>query len=481
MLMIKMHLQIIQFMRQFNIVIILLIVLALSGCSVSKNIPLPDAVPGAFRNTSPKDSSSIGGLPVKSFIADLTVQNLIDTALVKNYDMQIALKNINAAEVLFKQSKLGYLPELKSQIAASSSHSSDNSLNGLTLKQFTGSSNIEDFNASLGLFWEADIWGEIRNQKAGALASFLQTEEARKAIQTRLIANVAQGYYHLLMLDAQLEIAAKNLKLNDSTLRIIKLQFDAGQVTSLAIQQAKAQQLNAAQLIPGLEQNVTLQENALSVLIGILPKAVSRDSRLEKMVIPQDLNAGFPSAMLSRRPDIKSAELALNVANAKVGIAKASLYPSLVITANGGVNSFKASNWFNVPASLFGLVSGGITQPIFQRGQLKSNLALAKIDREKSVIQFRQAVLNAVGEVSDELTKVEKLKDQYAIAERRTVTLQQASKNAGLLFKNGKANYLEVITAQGNLLQSELELATLKTEQLNAVVGLYRSLGGGVL
>ncbi|GGI25189.1 TolC family protein [Pedobacter mendelii] len=467
-------------MKRFNIFTILLVALIWSGCSVSKDLGLPQSLaPKMFRNTIPKDSSSVGDLPLKNFINDLTVQNLIDTALLKNYDMQIALKNIDAAEVLFKQSKLGYLPELKLQVAASSSRPSDNSLNGLSLNSFTGSTHIEDYTANLGVFWEADIWGKIRSQKAGALASFLQTEEARKAVQTRLVSNVAQGYYNLLMLDAQLEIAKKNLKLNDSTLRIINLQFDAGQVTSLAIQQAEAQQLNAAQLIPRLEQNVTLQENALSVLIGTLPQSINRNSRLDKMVIPQDLNAGFPSALLSRRPDIKSAELALNVANAKVGVAKASLYPSLIITASGGVNSFKASNWFSMPASLFGLVSGGITQPIFQRGQLKSNLALATIDREKTVIQFRQSVINAVGEVSDELTKVEKLKTQYSIAEKRANTLQQASKNASLLFKSGMANYLEVITAQGNLLQSELELTTIKTEQLNAVVGLYRSLGGG--
>ncbi|WP_293786959.1 TolC family protein [uncultured Pedobacter sp.] len=466
-------------MKRFNIITILLLALIWSGCSVSKDTALPNIAPGSFRNGSSTEASGIGTLPLKSFISDLTVQNLIDTALVKNYDMQIALKNIDAAEVLFKQSKLGYLPELKLQVSANSSRPSDNSLNGLSLNQFTGSTHIEDYNANLGVVWEADIWGKIRNQKAGALASFLQTEEARKAVQTRLVANVAQGYYNLLMLDAQLEIAKKNLKLNDSTLRIINLQFDAGQVTSLAIQQAQAQQLVAAQLVPRLEQNVTLQENALSILIGTLPKAINRQSRLDQMNIPQELNAGFPSAMLSRRPDIKSAELALTIANARVGVAKASLYPSLVITASGGINSFKASNWFNVPASLFGLVGAGITQPIFQRGQLKSNLELAKIDREKTVIQFRQSVLNAVGEVSDELTKVEKLKAQYSIAEKRTQTLQQASRNANLLFKSGMANYLEVITAQGNLLQSELELTTIKTEQLNAVVGLYRSLGGG--
>jgi len=466
-------------MKHLNIIAVTFLAFAAIGCSVSKDTSLPNVAPETFRNLTSKDSSSIGTIALKNFVTDVTVQSLIDTALVNNYDMQIALKNIEAAEILYKKSKLGNLPELNLQIAASSSRPSDNSLNGLTLKQFTGKTHIEDYNANLGVFWEADIWGKIRSQKAGALASYLQSEEARKAVQTRLVTNVAQGYYNLLMLDAQLEIAQKNLELNDSTLRIINLQFDAGQVTSLAVQQAAAQQLNAAKLIPKLEQHIALQENALSVLIGTMPKAINRSSRLDNMVIPQELNAGFPSAMLKQRPDIKNAELALQAANATVGIATANLYPSLSITAAGGINSFKTSNWFTVPASLFGLVSGGITQPIFQRARLKTNLKLAKIDREKTVIQFRQSVLNAVGEVSDELTKIEKLREQYGIAEKRVQTIQEASKNANLLFESGMANYLEVITAQGNLLQGELELAEIKKEQLNAVVGLYRALGGG--
>ncbi|WP_134150329.1 TolC family protein [Flavobacterium sp. 270] len=466
-------------MKRFNIITILMLSLLWMGCSVSKDTPLPDAAPETFRDLAAKDSSSIGSIPLKNFIKDATLQSLIDSALVANYDLQLALKNIDAAEILFKQSKLGNLPEVRLQVAANSSCPSDNSLNGLTLKQFTGKSHIEDYNANLGVFWEADIWGKIRSQKAGALAAFLQSEEARKAVQTRLVSDISQGYYNLLMLDSQLEIAKKNLQLNDHTLRIIKLQFDAGQVTSLAVQQQEVQQLNAAKLIPRLEQFIAIQENALSVLIGTAPKAIDRKARLENVQIPEDLNAGFPSAMLQHRPDIKNAELALQGANAAVGVAKANLYPSLVITANGGINSFKTSNWFNVPASLFGMVAGGITQPVFQRGKLKSSFEIAKIDREKTVIEFRQSVLKAVGEVSDELTKIEKLKEQYQIAEKRVQTTQEASKNASLLFESGMANYLEVITAQGTLLQGELELASIKTEQLNAVVGLYRSLGGG--
>ncbi|RZK75141.1 MAG: efflux transporter outer membrane subunit [Pedobacter sp.] len=459
----------------------ILIVFVLGGCKISKDVTLPaSAVPETFRNSNQVDSSSIASISIQDFFTQAGVKELIDTALVRNYDLQLALKNIESADLLFRQSKLGNLPDLRLQVTANSNRPSDNSLNGLSASQFLNTRHIEDFNANIGLVWEADIWGKIKSQKHAALATYLQTAEAKKAIQTRLIANVAQGYYKLLMMDAQMAAAKRNLALSDSTLRIIKLQFDAGQVTSLAIQQAEAQQLVAAQLIPQLEQNITIQENGLSILAGKLPGPVSRLMSLEQTKIPEQLTAGIPSEMVSRRPDVKSAELSLNIANAKVGIAKAGLYPALSITAGAGLNSFRASDWFNIPASLFGIVAGGITQPIFQRKQLKTQYELAKIDREKVVIVFRQSVLNAVGEVSDELIKIEKLKTQYDISSRRVSTLQQAVKNSNLLFRNGMATYLEVITAQSNSLQSELELAAIKTAQLNAGVELYRSLGGGI-
>jgi multidrug efflux system outer membrane protein len=451
-----------------------------AGCKVSKDIPLPtNATPTAYRGSLPGDSSTIATLPVKEFIREPDIQQLIDTALIRNYDLQLAVKNIEAAELLFKQSRLGNLPVLNMQITASSNRPSENSLNGLSTSQFLGTRHIEDYTASLGLSWEADIWGKIKNQQKSALAAYLQTAEARKALQTRIVANVAQGFYQLLMMDAQMEVAKRNLALNDSTLRIIKMQFDVGQVTSLAIQQAEAQQLVAAQLIPQLEQAITIQENALSILTGKVPAAISRQSTLEKIKIPVELASGFPATLLSARPDVKSAELALNMANAQVGITKASLYPTLSITANGGLNSLKVSNWFNIPASLFGVVAGGITQSIFQRKQLKTDYELAKIDRERIVIEFRQTVLNATGEVSDELVKIQKLQQQYDISLQRVNTLQQAVKNSNLLFKNGMATYLEVITAQSNSLQSELALAEIKTSQLIAAVELYRALGGG--
>lgn len=466
--------------RYINLYTLLILLAFLSACKVSKDIPLPQsAVPETFRGAETTDSASIASISIKEFIAEQEVLKLIDTALIRNYDMQTALRNIESAELLFKQAKLGNAPALILQLTASSSRPSNNSLSGLSGSQFLGTRHIEDFNTNLGLSWEADIWGKISRQKQAALAAYLQTTEAKKAIQTRLIANIAQGYYRLLMMDSQLWTAKKNLVLNDSTLRIIKFQFDAGQTNSLAIQQAEAQRLVTAQLIPQLEQNIEIQENALRVLTGENPSVIQRLSALEKTKIPVHLSAGVPSEMVGRRPDVKAFEYALSAANAKVGVSKASLYPSLIITAGGGINSFKASNWFNIPASLFGMVAGGITQPVFQRRQLKTAYELAKIDREKVVIGFRQTVLTAVAEVADELVKIEKLKAQYNIANSRVNVLRQAVTNAVLLFKSGMASYLEVITAQSNFLQSELELANVKAAQLNASVELYRSVGGG--
>jgi len=458
------------------------ILVVLSACTVSKDIETPKpALPANFRNAAiASDTTSIADMGWKNFFTDAVLQQLIDSAIVKNYDLQIALKNIEASQLQFKQVKWNNVPQVDFNVTASTDRPSNNSLDGLSLKQDNiGTNHIEDYSANIAVSWEADIWGKIRNQSKNALAAYLQTVEAKKAIQTNIDLGVSQGYYNLLMLDAQLDIAQKNVKLNDSTLRIIRLQYDAGQVTLLAVQQADAQEQAATQLIPQFEQNITIQENALRTLTGELPGGIERNSTIDQVSVPTDLSAGVPSNLVSRRPDVKSFELALVTANSNVGINKAEMYPALRITASGGINSFMASNWFNIPASLFGVVAGSVVQPLFDHKQLKTQYEVAKVEREKTVLQFRQSVLNAVGEVSDALVKIEKLKAQQSIAVNRVHTLQQATANASLLFKNGMANYLEVITAQSNVLQGELELASIKRDELSAVAGLYQSLGGG--
>src|SRR5258708_8042673 len=241
----------------------------LGACKVSKDVATPAAdVPGQFRSSATTDTTSVASLPWKSFFADPTLQQLIDSAIARNYDMQVAYTNIRSAQLVLGQSKLGYWPDLNFNATYSRNRPSDNSLNGQFAPAIVGHKYLEDYNANVGLSWELPIWGKIRSQQSKALAQYLQSTEARKALQTNIVEGVADGYYNLLMLDAQLNIAKANLALNDSTLRIIRLQYTAGDVTALGVQQAEAQELAAAELIPQFEQSILLQENALSILTG---------------------------------------------------------------------------------------------------------------------------------------------------------------------------------------------------------------------
>ncbi|MES2486989.1 MAG: efflux transporter outer membrane subunit [Bacteroidota bacterium] len=459
--------------------IMLLLLLVITGCKVSKDVETPQPeLPQAYRNAFATDTNTIADIEWKNFFPDPNLQELIGKAISGNYDLQIALKNIESSGLLLRQSKWGQVPQANLFVNASTSIPSQNSLNGISLNNFLGTSHIEDYSTGASLSWEADIWGKISSRKKEALATYLKTEEAKKAIQANIVSLVAQGYYNLLMLDAQLDIAVKNRNLSENTVNMVTRQFDAGQVTHLAVEQAEAQRLRAAQIVPQLEKEIIIQENALSILTGALPSEIVRGKGLATQ-LHDNLPTGLPATMLSHRPDIKALEYELNAANARVGIAKAFMYPALNITATGGLNSFKADNWFNMPASLFGLVAGSLTQPLLQGRKLKTQYQVAKTEREKAVLAFRQQVLVAVGEVSDALVEIEKLQEEVAFANSRVTNLQKAVSNADKLFASGLANYLEVITAQSNVLQSELELAAVKRNQMSAEVRLYKSLGGG--
>lgn len=454
--------------------------LIVNSCKVSVDPLQPDLTfPEKYRSSGEADSTEVNVMPWRENFKEIHLKALLDSAVYNNLDLKVAIKNMDAANQMLKQSKLGYLPSISLGVTGSSNRPSDNSLDGLTLSQFLGKRHVEDYTASVGISWEIDIWGKVRNQKEESLAAFLQTEEVKKAIQTQLISEVAQGYYNLLLLDEKLRIAKKNEELNSHTLKMIKLQFEAGHVNSLAVQQADAQKSTAASLVPKFEQEILIQENAINLLIGKMPGSVKRASSIENMFPLEAIRSGVPSSLLSMRPDVKQAELEILRANALLGIQKTNMYPALTITAQGGTNSFQTSNWFNIPSALFGNVLGGVTQPIFQKRKLKTQYELAKIEQEKAVIVFRRKILVAVGEVSGALIKIDKLNEEQFEVDKRSKILQNAVGNADMLFKNGMANYLEVITAQANVLQSQLQSAEIKRAQLDASVELYRSIGGG--
>jgi len=481
-----------QFIGKYTGLISVFLSLFGASCNVGRDYVRPELhLPETYRQSdSLVDSAHIGEIPWREFFTDTTLLALLDSAIVRNYDMRIALKNIDIANQSLRQARAAFLPEIDAQLGGvnqqwrSRDYYSNPSANWYEQPgKGEPSESLYKFQSQyfseINMSWELDIWGKMRRQKESALAEYLQTYEARRAIQTALVEAIADGYYNLLMLDEQLEVAKRNLQLNDSTLRIVKLQRDAGEVTALAVQQTESQMLVAASLIPQLEQEIAIQENTLMALTGRMPGEVRRSSNLDDFVTENDLAAGVPLSMVTNRPDVREAELALRAANAQAGVAQAYRYPALTINASGGVNAMLPQNWFNIPGALFGGIIGGVTQPIFSGRRLKTQHEIAKLERDKAELYFQQVVLDAVNEVTNSLLMIEKLKEQHRIAEKRVDTSRLGVKNANLLFRSGYATYLEVITAQSNALNSELDLVSIKQQQLNAKVALYKALGGG--
>ncbi|MDP4130601.1 MAG: efflux transporter outer membrane subunit, partial [Bacteroidota bacterium] len=404
-----------------------LVLLGIS-CRTGKDYQRPEvALPDRFgHQQSYSDTSSMADINWNNFFTDPELRQLIDSGIHRNYDLQLALNRIGVAQQQVKQAKLLWYPQLDLQVNAQINRPSENSLNGISANSFLGESYIEDYITSLNMTWEIDIWGKISRQKESAMAQYLQSYEAAKAVQTRLVTDIAQGYFNLLMLDQQMTVSKQALALNEHLAKLTGLLYDAGEVTYLAVQQAESQKQSTALLIPQLEQSIAVQENAIQLLTGNLPDTIRRHEVLNDIQFSDSLSAGLPVAMLSRRPDVRANEMALVFANAQVGIAQANMYPAISLTAGTGLESFKASNWFNIPNSLFGLATGTLIQPVFRRRDLKTKFEIAKLDREQAVIQFRQSVLTATTEVTNAMVQIEKLKDQETIAHAQTDTLKAA-------------------------------------------------------
>ena len=462
----------------YGYILIIFFLLAVVSCRTGKNYQRPTVLlPEQFNQTFVADTNSIANLPWKNYFTDPVLQALIDSGITRNYDLQYALRNIAIAQSQLKQAKWLFYPQLDASIGGTYFRNSDNGPAGINNGALAN--NSQNYLASLSMSWEIDIWGKFSRQKEASMANYLQTYEAAKAVQTRLVADIAQAYFSLLMLDQQLAETKKTLALTIEFVKITRLLYNAGEVTYLGVQQAESQRLNTAQLVPLIEQSIQVQENNLQLLTGNLPGSIHREVVLTDIQFNDTLATGLPVAILSRRPDVRANEMLLVKANAQVGVSQANMYPALTLTAGTGFETLKSSNWFNIPASVFGLAGATLVQPLLQGRQLRTQFEVAKQQREQAVINFRESVLTASIEVSNALVQVSKLKEQESLARQRTDTLSAAASNAQLLFKNDLANYLEVITAQQTALDAQLSLAFVQRAELNARVELYRSLGGG--
>ncbi|MFB6454174.1 efflux transporter outer membrane subunit [Chitinophaga sp. Hz27] len=453
--------------------------LLLAACSVTKPYSRQPLDMPAQYNSPVTLTGDTMQLPWRTFFKDAKLISLVEKALQKNSDINVGIKTMEQLDLARKMAKQALLPTVNATAGANRTWQSANSLNGSLTEQFAGTKYIDDFNTNLAVSWEVDIWQKAKLQREQARADYFGQKENLVALKTRIISQVAQAYYNLVSLDGQLRIARENVSLNESTLAMMRLQYNSGQINSLAIEQAEAQKKTAELLIPQALQNIAIQENALSILCGAYPGSVERAASLQELQPAMTISAGVPAQLLSRRPDLKAAEYAVMSQSAKTGLAKTAMYPAISLTAQGGLNSFKVNSWFDLPGSITKNLAANITQPVFQKRALKTAYQTAVIEQEKAAIQFKQAVLVAVGEVSDALASYQGAAERLSLVKQKTASLDKATHDATLLYKSGMATYLEVINAQNSKLQNDLEQINIELQQFNSTVDLYRALGGG--
>lgn len=449
---------------------------ALYSCKVTKDYKRPELqLPLTYEHDSLNIVTDTARLPqYAGYFKQPELLALIDTVIANNPDMLMASEHILATEASLKSVRLNYLPDLNLQINAGVQRLSRNSMMG----SFAGGLIFEDYNLAPALSWEIDFWGKLKRQREAAFAGYLEQVEVKKALRIQLVAQTAQAYYNLLSFDEQLSIAVRVEAAMATTLEMLQTQYSVGEVNILALRQSEAQLAEVRALIPEIKAGMRAQENALQLLAGKYPARILRSGELFETAFTDQLHTGVPANLLAQRPDVMQSELQLRAANARVGIAKADFYPSLKITAQGGLNSIKASDWFSIPASLFGNLAGGLTQPVFNRRSIRSAYEQAMHQREAAVHSFRKSVIGAVEEVSTLMYSLEQLRAQSHEVEQRKAAMYQAIDDAQTLYKYGEATYLEVLTVQQSYFQTQLAYAAIRTKEINTNIALYKSLGG---
>jgi multidrug efflux system outer membrane protein len=327
------------------------------------------------------------------------------------------------------------------------------------------------------LGWELDVWGRLSRLKESARAEYLASEEARHGVMTTLISDVTGGYFLLRELDLELEIARKTRTVAEDSLGLTQLRRDQGAATGLDVRQAEQFLYTATAEIASIERAIGQTENALSLLLGNNPGDVPRGQGLEDVTAPQ-VPPGLPSSLLERRPDIREAEAILIAANARIGAARAQYFPQISLTGFLGGQSRALSDLLTGPARFWSLSPGAVL-PIFNASRLRSNVRFTEAQQRESLLRYEKAIRTAFGEVSDALIGYRKTVEQRQQQELLVNALREAKRLSTLRYRGGLDSYLQVLDADRNLFQGDLTLARLRQRELDAIVQLYRALGGG--
>ena len=450
-----------------RIIIGLLLLTGLSGCHIYRTYERPElsGVDSLYRVPAmTEDTMSLADFSWKELFTDTVLQQLIEKGIANNTDLNIARLKVREAEALLTSSKLAYLPSVSLTPQG-------------TIKSIEGNSPTKTYNLAALADWELDIFGRLTNAKREAKAVLEQSQAYKQAVQTQLIATIANSYYTLLMLDKQLDISKRTAEIWAENLRVMKALKKAGQTTEMAVAQIEASKLSVDASLLSLEQQITEVENSLSSLLGVVPQRIDR-STLDMQSFPDTLSVGVPLQLLQRRPDVRQSEAVLAEFFYTTNRAYSAFYPAITLSGSAGWTNAAGAIISNPGEWLFSAV-GSLVQPLFNRGQNIANLKVAKARQEEALLTFRQTLLNAGTEVNDALLQWQVARRRLDLDRQQIISLQSAVRSSELLMRHSSQNYLEVLTARQTLLDAELSAVSDRFEEIQGVINLYHALGGG--
>jgi multidrug efflux system outer membrane protein len=454
-----------------RVVSVALAAILAAGCAVGPNYKRPELVsPDRFYGQAQAaEAREIVNLTWWEDFQDPVLNSLIDEALRSGYDARIAIARVDEARARYGIARADFWPQI--------GYDAGYAYGRLPETVAPSGEAGNHYSANVNVAWELDLWGRVRRLSEAGLASYLATDEARKGVLLTLASDVAQSYFSLLELDAELEIAKRTTAAFQDTYDLFSRKLEGGAASALETSRAEAALASTAATIPDIERQIVQTENGINLLLGRPPQPVPRGKTLMELTAVPEIPPGLPSALLERRPDVRQAEQELVAANAGVGVAIANYFPTISLTGLLGGFSPEASELFGTGKTWS--VGAGLLGPIFQGGRLKRSKEVAVAQFEQAKIAYERAVTNAFGDVSSALVAREKLAQVKVQQERAVAAYMEAVKLANVRYLSGFSSYFEVIDAQQQLFPAENALARARRDEFDTVVSIYRALGGG--
>jgi len=462
--------------RAKKLVLIAALAVSGEGCRLGPDYQRPDVpVPETWREVETSEQQSLANTPWWELFQDPVLVNLIQTALADNQDLKIAVERIEEARARYGFQKADLYPKVDVAASAGAVGVSKNGIPGLPASVDTSDTL---YAVSGRVFWELDFFGRVRRATEAELALFYASDQSRRAVVLSLVASVAQAYVELRELDLRVEISRRTLESRVAYVGLVKDRFEGGVTSELDLHQAEAEMHRTESILRDYEQQLSQKEHELSALLGHNPGDVQRGKSLEELAMPPAVPAGLPSALLERRPDVREAEDVLASANARIGEAKALLYPSISLTGAFGYESTELGDLFE-SASQAWSISANLLQPIFNAGQNQRRVEVAESQMRQALYGYERSVLLAFREVEDSLVSVRQSKLRRGSEGARVDAERKVLDLAETRYKGGVAAYLEVLDAQRSLFDAEISETQSVRDQFVALIQLYKALGGG--